>query len=396
MTIPTSILILGGGFAGCEAAKKLARARIPDTTIRLMDPKTYFEYHAALYRFATGKSPLEACLPYHDIFEGCDIDVVKDSAVHIDLQSRTVEGKSGSHYHYDILILALGSETSYFDIHGVAEYSFGMKSATEALRLKTHVEEVCEKAIGKNSGKEALLHFVVVGGGASGVELAAELASFTKVLALKYSLNPSIVHIDLIEAAPRILAFLPESVSCLAEARLRQLGVNVILNHSLVQEKGGQIELADASIRTKTVVWTAGMRGNSLVEKTPGFILDRKGRIEVDDCLQAKGVEHVYVLGDLAATKQSGMAQTALYDGSFVADVLLAKARSLKTPSYAPREPVYAVPVGPRWAVVSRNGRVVSGRVGWMLRRSLDLFVFLKLLPFRKALRAFTSLKSST
>ncbi len=388
--MPRSILILGGGFAGVQAALSLARKKGLDASVRLIDPKTYFEYHAALYRFVTGKSPMETCLPYRDIFDGTDVDVVRDRVVKINLDAKKVEGVSGSHYQYDTLLLALGSETSYFGIQGIQQYSYGMKSADEALKLTMHIDAVFASAVAASSENQTpLLHLVIVGGGASGVELAAELACYTKILAGKHRLDSSFVTIDLIEAMHRLLPMLPEAASAIVERRLRFLGVNILLNRSLVREEVEDVFLKDMQMKTKTVVWTAGMRGNSLVEKTAGLVLDHKGRIEVDELLRAKGNADVYVLGDLAATKQSGMAQTALYDGAFVADVISADHRGASRPTYKPKQPVYAIPVGPRWAIVIRGPWTFTGYTGWILRRLLDLRVFMTLLPLRKAWRAF-------
>ncbi len=388
--LSSTILIIGGGFAGTEAALCLARKKLPNTVIRLLEPKTYFEYHAALYRFATGRSPMESCIPYNDIFDDYDIDVVRDSAQTIDLEKKSALGASGSHYHYDKLLLALGSTGTTFGIEGVSTYSFGMKSATEALRLKNHIDEAFRTAKSVTGEKQMpLLHIAVVGGGACGVEIAAELASYAKKLALSSGLSPSQIRIDLIEATERVLGNLPLAASNATEERLKALGVRVLLQTSVLREEQGTLVLSDGTINASTVIWTAGLCGHPLLKETKGLQTDRKGRVEVDAFLQAKGTQDVYVLGDSAATPGSGMAQTALHDGRYVAGVIAAK-HSGKTPAaYQPCPLTYAVPVGPKWAVVVQGTKVTSGYRGWLLRRLLDLRVFLTLLPLRKALRAF-------
>ncbi len=394
--MPQSILIVGGGFGGVEAAKTLARSKMRDVTVRLIDAKTYFEYHAALYRFITGRSPMEVCIPYRQIFAGLDVDVVQDRVDGIDLQKKTVTGRSGSSYRYDTLILALGSETTYFGVAGVKEYAYGMKTAEEALKLKMHILETVDNAsTADKDAKTPLLHLVVVGGGPSGVELAGELGWYVRMLAQKRGIDPSLCTVDLIEAMPRLLPCLPESAATQVEARLRSLGVNVYLNRSLVKEDFEEVYLKDMQMKTKTVVWTAGMRGHSLYERTLGLSLDRRYRIEVDDQLHVKDQKNVFAIGDSASTKWSGMAQTAFYDGHFVAKVIEANLHASFQPVYTPSEPHYAMPVGPKWAVSCFGGRIFSGYAGWILRRYADLRVFLKLLPPMQAFSAFRSLKKT-
>ncbi len=388
--MPESILIVGGGFGGVQAALSLARKKIPDTQIRFIDPKTYFEYHAALYRFATGSSPMEACIPYKDIFENNGVEILQDTACTIDLSKKIVTGASGSHYRFDTLILALGSVGATFGIEGVSKYSYGMTSATEALRLKMHILESFQTAtIADVENRKTLMHIVVVGGGPTGVELAGELAFYARTLALEHGLDPTLVCIDLVESADKILGNLPERASRIAEERLRTLGVSVLLNQPLTREEIGKIQLKDKEILTATVVWTAGVCAHPLIQKTVGITVDRKGRATIDACLQANGYENIFVIGDGAATPYSGMAQTALYDGDFVANVIECKTKNHALPIYLPSVPLTAIPIGGEWALYVKQGRIVTGYRGWMLRRFADLQLFMKLLPFSKALRAF-------
>lgn len=383
-------MIIGGGFGGCEAALCLAKAKLPDTKIRILEPKTYFEYHAALYRFVTGTSPMESCIPYSDMFADSGIEIVRDSAQSIGLESKTVQGVSGSRYQYDTLLIALGSSVTTFGIKGVSKHSFGMKSATEALRLKNHIQESFDAATLRCiEAREPLLHTVIVGGGASGIELAGEIAFFARTLASRHGLSSSLVHIDLIEGAKRLLPELPERVSEIAMKRLRSLGVNVLLSERVLREEKGTVFLTDKEICAATVVWTAGICGHPLLKTIKGWSLDQRGRVEVDANLQSRENPNVFVLGDSAATPFSGMAQTALYDGWYVAEFLRAKQEGSAIPVYKPPAPVFAIPVGSTFAVVLWRNRIYTGYVGWVLRRLLDLKIFICLLPLRKALLAF-------
>ncbi len=186
--VPTHILIVGAGFGGLAAARALSRAGHKEATITLVSEKPHFEYYPALYRVVTGTSPLQVCIPISDVLHGTSVEFVVDKIATIDPSQRMLRGTSGSMYVYDELILALGSETTYLNIPGLEKFSFGFKSITEALRLKRHLHELFVACTGvrERDTKKKLLHFVVVGGGSSGVELAGELAVYAKKLAKEH------------------------------------------------------------------------------------------------------------------------------------------------------------------------------------------------------------------
>lgn len=385
------IVIIGGGFGGVRTALALSKKKL-DAKILLLTDKPYMEYYAALYRVVAGHSPMEVCVPYADMFEGTDIEVVIDRVSGVDMQYKTVRGTSGFNYRYDSLVIAVGAETAYFTIPGMQELSYGMKSVHEALELKRHLHEVFEVAKrSQNEDKVASAHIVVIGGGASGVELAGELAFYARDMAEKHGLPRSLVSIDLVEAMPRLLPLLPEKVSARVLTRLQSIGVNVLLNRAVVREDLENVYLKDMQMRTKTVVWTAGLKPSSLLGLVEGLQKDKRGRAEVDEFLRAKGQRNVYVIGDAAATRYSGMAQTAFHDGEYVADIIARGVRGQTLYSYTPKAPAYAVPVGPGWATVVIGSVAVYGRIGWIIRRVADLKVFLSLLSPAKAIRTFLS-----
>lgn len=382
------VLIVGGGFGGITAAQKLARSGAKNLSIRLVDPKSYMEYHAAIYRLVTGRSPMESCIPYADLLQGCDVELVKDAIVSVDLHKKVAVGTSGSDYSYDSLILAVGSETSYFGIEGIKENAYGIKTVDEALRLKRHIHQSFED-IKTTENKTPALHIVVIGGGASGVELAGELAAYTQVLAQKHGVDSSFITIDLIEAMPRLLPMLPERVSKKVLWRLRKVGVNVYLNRSVVKEEMDRLFLKDMEMTAKTVVWTAGMKANSLASKIAGIPVDKRGRVQVTNNLTVEGQTNVYVIGDAAATKYSGMAQTAIADAKYVSRSILAFIKGSTISAYRQPAPAYSVPVGPKWAATVYHGMQFFGRMGWILRRAADFRAFLTLLSIGAAFHAF-------
>lgn len=378
------VLIVGGGFGGIRAALDLDRARLPNVRVTLITNRPHFEYHPALYRLVAGRTPLEVCIPLKEIFAGTYVEWIVDEMIRIDFNARRVYGKSGADYKYDFLILALGSETSFLNIPGLARLSYGFKSITQALRLKEHLHEALQR-----SGK-----LVVAGGGPSGIEIAGELAQYIKKLARQHKLERSLPTIDLIEAGPRLAPALPEAFAGRIGRRLRRLGVTIHLNQPVLGEDIEQIYLDDREFKTKTVIWTAGVKPHHFFDSLAHLPKDRHGRMIVNEYLEIQKQPGVFVIGDSAATPYSGMAQTAIYDGRYVANLIKNRLLSGVLAPYKPSKPFYAIPVGPRWAAVMIGPLRFYGRFGWILRRLADLRFFLTILPWRKALRAFRNEKT--
>lgn len=384
------IIIVGGGFGGISAALALEKKKISNTKITLISDKPHFEYSPTLYRVLSGRSPLEVCIPLQEIFKKKKIEVLEDKIIEVNLREKMLRGESGSRYSFDFLILALGSETSFFNIPGLKEFSFSFKSINEALRLKRHLHEIFNFSE-KSPQEEKVLssHLILVGGGATGVELSGELAQYLKKIAKNHKLDPAFVTIDLIEAAPRILPSLPEDVSKKIEHRLRHLGVNIFLNRPVVKEDIEEIYLKDIKMKTKTVIWTAGVKTSSFYSKIEGLTFDRRGRVVVDDFLQAKGFENIFIIGDAASTLYSGMAQTAIGDGKYVAEFIARKIANKKIKPYQQKNPFYIIPVGPGWAALIINNFKLYGKLAWIIRRFVDFKFFLSILPLKKAILAF-------
>ncbi|OGD92665.1 hypothetical protein A2697_02570 [Candidatus Curtissbacteria bacterium RIFCSPHIGHO2_01_FULL_41_44] len=389
------VVIIGGGFGGVSTALDLSKLNIANLKITLVSDKPHFEYHPALYRVVTGKSPLEVCIPLEEIFAGKKVEVVEDKISKIQLEDKVVIGQSGSKYKFNFLVLALGSETAYLAIPGLMEHSFGFKSISEAIRLKNHLHAVFAKC--KTASKEekvCLVHIIIVGAGTSGTELAGELALYTKTLAKNHDIDPTLVTIDLIEAAPQILPSLPSDIAKNIEKRLRFLGINIFVNRTLLKEEIREVYLKDMKMKTKTVIWTAGVAPNALLGRTRKFRTNQKGQVIVDEYLQAAGHTGVFVIGDGAAGKYSGMAQTAIADGKIAAANIGRLINGLPLIKNQPQKPIAAIPVGKSWAAVIIGKVRIYGTLGWVLRRLADLRFFASVLPLKKALLAFGSGKT--
>lgn len=397
MTSIPSIVIVGGGFGGISCAQALADKLSGTAKVTLISDRPHFEYYAALYRVAAGGSPLEVSVPLEDAFAGKDIRVVQDRITSVDVASRLLQGEGGEEYSYDHLVLALGSESSFFGIPGVEGGTFTLKSLEDAMKLKRHLHETFEELKrAEGAERDAAGRIVVIGGGATGVELAGELAVYARKIAVTHGWQRGEIKIDLVEAMPRLMGMLPEKLSARILTRMQKLGVNVLLNCGVVKKEGDVLSLKDGEIRSKTVVWTAGVKAHRLLAAIPGLTADKRGRVEVDEHLRAKGNDRVYVIGDGAATQYAGMAQTAIRDAKYVARDIAARLKGGSFKPYAAVKPDAAVPAGPGWAAVVYKGMSFHGWIGWMMRRAADFKAFLMLLPPRPAVSAFLHGETTT
>lgn len=384
------IVIVGGGFAGVKTALELSKGDLKDIKITLISDRDRFEYHGALYRTATGRSPLEVCIPLRDILDERQVEIVRDTIVSISDATQTVRGVSGSEYRYDTLVLGLGSETNYFGVPGIQEHSLSMKTIDNALRLKWHIDEVLGGCTKRNTAQQLCSgKFIVIGGGATGVELAAELFIYAKKRARALNINSSLVAVSLIEAKSRLLPTLPEEVSIRVERQLRSLGVNIHLNRSVLSQELTGVALQDMEMKSSTVIWTAGVAAHRLHKDLSRAQFDKQGRVFVDRHQYAIGYDTIFVLGDGAATEYSGMAQTALAHAKRAVGAMREKKRPTGVRFVHDPKPLYAIPVGGKWSAAMFGPLTFYGYVGWMLRRLLDLIVFATFLPIRQALSLF-------
>jgi NADH dehydrogenase len=198
MNAKQHVLIIGGGFGGVKAALEILKQ--DRYRVTLITDREDFEYHPTLYKVATGRSRVLSKIPLAEVFKEKRIRIIVDTAVTLDRKTKTVTTQKGGVYRYNIVILALGMVTNYFGIEGLDTYSFGIKSLADAEKLKRHLHE---QLTNKQTSAE---HCVVVGGGPTGIELSCELPEYIRHIEEQHGLSTrSKVHVDLIEAAPRLL-----------------------------------------------------------------------------------------------------------------------------------------------------------------------------------------------
>ncbi len=381
------ILIIGGGFGGVQTALELSRRFTKkEAIVTLISDKHHFEYTPALYKLATGMSPTEMCIPLGDIFDGTGVECIVDEITGVSFDEHVVLGASGARYRYSQLVLALGAETSFFGIPGIQENAFQIKTVETALKLKEHLHSLFFSHGNLSKGQLiSQFQFVVVGGGPAGVELAGVLRAYTRTLAKMHGISEKLVTVDVIQAAPRLLPMMNEKVSALALKQLDKLGINVLLNKAVTSEDESGVHMKDISFNAKTIIWTAGVKPNHLYASMQGLMLDKSGKVLVDEHLRAQGHTDVFVIGDSAATPHAGTAQTALADAKHVAKVLAAEKAQHPLPVYRAKQTPYVVPIGHDWAIFTYKDIALAGRVFWWLREFIDFRFFLSILSLGKA-----------
>jgi NADH dehydrogenase len=370
-----NIVVVGGGFGGVKAALELSKRHVGKVT--LISDETYFLHHATLYATATGRDSSESIIPLHDIFlNHPNVTVVKDVMESLDPERRLVIGKN-KQYHYDALVIAIGSVTTYFNIKGMAQHAYGIKSLDEIRNFQDHIhKEVVQKKLDKE--------YFIIGAGPTGVEFAGALQEYLKYLISAHRLKNSRAKVTLVEAAPRILPRSSNTAAKIVTQRLRKLGVKVLTNHKVESLDDDHITIDGKKVSTTTAVWTSGVANNPFFAKHSHlFHLAPNGRVNVNPYLEA--MPHVYVIGDNNTVKHSGMAWPALQQATFVAKHLSRVATRRPHAAFRSRSVMSGVPVGDRWGYVEWLGLYVSGVAGFWVRRWMELYGYAQLVPFKKA-----------
>ena len=372
------VLIVGGGFGGVKAALELADDDQFDIT--LLSDAADLRYYPTLYHTATGGQRANSSIPLQAIMTGKPVRIVQGKAKTLDRKARIITTEDGQSYPYDSLILALGVVTNFFGIPGLPDYAYSIKTQAEVHRFKAHLHK---QLIDEHHPDP---HYVIVGAGPTGIELAGALPGYLKRIMKNHDVRDKTVHIDLIEALPRLLPRLPRDVSRRVRHRLHRLGVRIYLGKTVQGETADALTVSGKPIRSHTVIWTAGVTNHPFFKEND-FVITGRGKVAVDVYLQAE--PDIFVIGDNANTPYSGLAQTAIRDGEFVAKNLRRQARDKSLRSYNAKSPITVIPAGPHWAVVIWRKLVFDGRIGWLLREAGDLVGFHDLEPWPKAAKQF-------
>jgi len=378
------VVILGGGFGGLVAAQKLKRA---DVEIILIDRRNFHLFQPLLYQVATGSlSPGEIAAPLRGILsKQKNVQVLLGEAVDVDPAAKRVTLRDGATFEYDSLIVATGSQTSYYGNDSWREWAPSLKSVEEATAIRHKILVAFERAERATTPEEsrAWLTFVIVGAGATGMELAgalAEIASETLRHDFR-TINPQDAQIILMEGGPRVLSAFPEELSAKAEELVTRLGVKVTKSVMVtcIDADGVTYKHGENTDRltAKTVLWAGGVAstplGAKLAERT-GVETDRSGRIKVNRDLTVPNHPDIFILGDLAHAPDEqgkplpGVAQVAIQGGAHAARVIRARVEGKKAPPpfHYLNKGEMAV-IGRAAAVANIFGLHVSGLLAWLM-----------------------------
>jgi NADH dehydrogenase len=320
------VVILGGGFAGINAAMDLAKLPVDVT---MVDRKNYHLFQPLLYQVALAVlSPADIAQPIRSLVrDHPNIDVLMDEAVSFDLPQQRVHLKTGVELEYDYLIIATGSTHSYFGRDDWAKLAPGLKTIEDATEIRRRVLlafELAERQM-MEMGTHPALNFVIIGGGPTGVELAGAISDIAKLYMSKdfRHIDPSMAQVLILEGSPNILAAYPEDLQRKAGEQLNGLGVTYRTNAHVTDVQPGYVMVGDERIDAVVTLWAAGVQASPL-GKLLGVETDRRGCVFVDGHLNPPGHPEIFICGDLAHIEQDGkqvpgVAQPAMQMGRYAA-----------------------------------------------------------------------------
>ena len=366
------VLILGGGFAGLWATRALAKAPV---RVTLVDRTNHHLFQPLLYQVATaGLSAPDIAAPLRHILRGQrNVTVRLDEVREIDAAARLVHCHGGV-LGYDYLVVAVGATHSYFGHDDWSAHAPGLKTLDDAFAMRRRILCAFEAAERESDPvrRAEWLNFVVIGGGPTGVELAgtlAEIAKHTLPREFRHA-DPRSAQIHLVEAGPRVLAAMPETLSASAKRQLEQLGVTVHIGRPVTVIDAHGVALGATRIESRTVLWAAGVAASPLGRQL-GVPLDRAGRVIVAPDLSLPGHAEIFVAGDLASVTDAsarlvpGVAPAAKQMGGHVARVIRDRLDGNAGKPFRYRDYGNLATIG-RMAAVVEFGRLrFSGMLAW-------------------------------
>ena len=386
------IVVLGGGFGGVQATVELEKRLGREAEIVLVSEENFLLFTPLLPQIASSNiNPRHIVQAIRDIRGNKRFTFRRDTVRAIDPAARRVTLCEGS-LDYDVLVIALGSRSEYYGTPGAAENTWDFKTLEDAVVLRERVLDLCEHAdhTADAAARQALLTFAIVGGGYTGVELVAELSDllFRYVVRRYRRIAPSEVRLLLLEAAPEILRTIAPRLKAHALRRLRVEGIAVRTGARVTRCTADSVEVNGSEIiPTATIVWSAGVRANSVVEALPGPH-DRAGRAKVNAYLQLQDYPEVFVTGDSAAAASAPdaaqVAPLAMAQGELAAANVERLLRGAPLEEFRYSDKGMLVSLGMNYAVVSIGRLRFSGYFAWLFWNAVHLY---KLVGLKKQLQ---------
>ena len=318
------VLIVGCGFAGLRAAEALAHAEV---NVTLIDRKNHHTFQPLLYQVALAVlAPNEIAQPIRGVVKAENTEVLMDDVIDFDISQNRAKLQSGTVLEYDYLILATGSTHSYFGHDEWAPLAPGLKTIEDAVEIRRRVLlafELAERQM-QETGKHPALNFVIIGGGATGVELAGAISDIAKLYIRKdfRHIDPAMAQVLILEGSPVVLGAYPPDLQASALKQLESLDVRVRVNTRVTDVQPGYVMVGDERIDSVVTLWGAGVQASALGAKL-GTEVNKRGMVVVDDHLHPKGHPEIFVCGDLAASTMEngkpvpGVAQPAMQMGEY-------------------------------------------------------------------------------
>lgn len=371
---PIKVVIVGAGFGGLEAAKALRRAPVD---VIVIDRNNHHCFQPLLYQVATAAlSPADIAWPIrHILRDQANAAVLMEEITGVDPQRKVLRTNVGE-VPYDILVLATGAIHSYFGRDEWAEYAPGLKRIEDATRIRRSILIAFERAEISTDADERrrLLTFAIVGGGATGVEMAGAIAEIAwQTLAADFRrIDPRSAHITLIEAGSRLLPAFPPEQSDYARHTLMRAGVTVMTDTMVTKCDSHGVDLSSGRLDAGTIIWAAGVTA-SPAARWLGAQADRAGRAKVNPDLSLPGHPDIFVIGDTAAINDAkgrlvpGIAPAAKQMGQYVAKVITARVTGRTAPAPFRYMHLGELATIGRHAAVVKLGRLeLKGFIGWL------------------------------
>lgn len=370
------ILILGAGFGGLETylslRRKLHKSR--SVAITILNRYNYFLYMPMLHEVAFGG--VERSHITHAVREFTSKfkdDFFEDDVVQILPGENRVLTKKGRDIPYDYLVIALGCVQAYFDTPGASRYSYPLKTLSDGIILRNKILEIFEMY---DSNHE--INFVIVGGGATGVEVAGQLSELvTKTVAKLYShVDPKKVHITLIHNKDRLVPYLHAKTSWLLLRKLSEMKVKVLLQKKVREVKENAVLLEDGTmLQSSATIWTVGLASEAPTYILPEFFNER-GFIKIAKTFLVEGTLNVFALGDIAECDQDSFpktAQAAMSEGRCVAKNILRSIEGKRLALFQYHHKGDLIPLGDWFGVAQIGNMVFGGKFAWWIRRTVFL-----------------------
>lgn len=372
---PKRVIIVGGGFAGLQAARGLGGAK--EYSVTVIDRRNYHLFQPLLYQVAmAGLSPAEIAAPIRALLSRyANIEVLLGNVVSVDLKAQKVNVDFGE-LTFDYLILACGAKHSYFGHEDWEPLAPGLKTLEQATEIRRRVLTAFELAERESDSekRKQLLTFIVVGGGPTGVELAGAIGEISRHTLVKdfRHIHADSARVILLEAGQRILPSFSADLSAKAARDLEGLGVQVWTWSRVTSMSEDGVRLGEESIRAKTVLWAAGVEPSSL-NRNLGVAMDERQRVKVQGDLSLEAFPNVFVLGDQAAVLDRdnqvlpGLAPVAIQQGRYVARILRLEAKAGKRgKSFRYVDKGQMATIGRRSAVLQLGRLHMSGTMAWL------------------------------